>query len=82
MARPPKHKSLGYTCKRVSAADASTPTVPIRHSHLKIMAGGHGAGATPVPIPNTVVKPHSADGTARETGWESTTPPAQTTKPR
>ena len=40
------------------------------------MAGGHGAGATPVPISNTVVKPRSADGTAWETGWESTTPPA------
>ena len=24
-------------------------------------AGGHGVGAIPVPIPNTEVKPHSAD---------------------
>ena len=31
--------------------------------------------ATPVPIPNTVVKRSSADGTARETVWESRTPP-------
>src|SRR5690606_36673645 len=41
-----------------------------------VQAGGHGAGATPVPIPNTAVKPRSADGTARDTGWESTSPPA------
>src|SRR5688572_9535461 len=26
---------------------------------------------TPVPIPNTEVKPAGADGTARETAWES-----------
>ena len=26
---------------------------------------------TPVPIPNTTVKPLEADGTARETVWES-----------
>ena len=26
---------------------------------------------TPVPIPNTEVKPVGADGTARETVWES-----------
>ena len=32
-------------------------------------------GATPVPIPNTEVKPFSADGTARETVWESRTRP-------
>ena len=40
------------------------------------LAGGNGARATPVPIPNTVVKPRSADGTARETEWESTSSPA------
>ena len=28
-------------------------------------------GATPVPIPNTMVKPHTADGTMLETAWES-----------
>ena len=39
-------------------------------------AGGYGDGATPVPIPNTAVKPICADGTARATGWESRTLPA------
>ena len=37
--------------------------------------GGYGEGETPVPIPNTAVKPLSADGTARVTGWESRSPP-------
>ena len=37
--------------------------------------GGHSEGVTPVPIPNTEVKPLSADGTARATWWESRSPP-------
>ncbi len=28
-------------------------------------------GETPVPIPNTMVKPRAADGTMLETAWES-----------
>ena len=32
--------------------------------------GGHTAGVTPVPIPNTEVKPRWADDTARVTVWE------------
>ena len=32
-------------------------------------------GETPVPIPNTMVKPQAADGTALETMWESRWPP-------
>jgi hypothetical protein len=30
---------------------------------LNKVSGGDGGGATPVPIPNTAVKPSSADGT-------------------
>ena len=37
--------------------------------------GGDSGGDTPVPIPNTEVKPSSADGTALETRWESRTLP-------
>ena len=37
-------------------------------------------GETPVPIPNTTVKTHSADGTALETVWESRWPPDQKKK--
>ena len=32
-------------------------------------------GETPVPIPNTMVKPWEADGTALGTAWESRWPP-------
>jgi hypothetical protein len=38
--------------------------------------GDHTAGVTPVPIPNTEVKPRRADCTARETVWESRSSPA------
>jgi hypothetical protein len=38
-------------------------------------SGGNIEGATPVPIPNTEVKPFGADGTAWETVWESRSPP-------
>ena len=34
------------------------------------------AGDIPVPIPNTMVKPRTADGTAPETVWESRWMPA------
>ena len=37
-------------------------------------------GDTPVPIPNTTVKTHSADGTALETVWESRWAPDQKKK--
>ena len=33
--------------------------------------GGNGGGVPPVPIPNTEVKPASADGTWGATPWES-----------
>jgi hypothetical protein len=38
-------------------------------------SGDHSKGETPDPIPNSEVKPFSADGTARETVWESRTSP-------
>ena len=37
--------------------------------------GGHSGGVTPDPIPNSEVKPSSADGTAWETVWESRSSP-------
>ena len=42
--------------------------------HLKSF-GGASERATPVPFPNTEVKPLSADGTWVETPWESRSPP-------
>ena len=41
-----------------------------QYSGIRIL-GDHGEGETPVPIPNTEVKPSSADGTARAAEWES-----------
>ena len=38
-------------------------------------SGGNGERVPPVPIPNTEVKPLSADGTWLETARESRTPP-------
>ena len=37
----------------------------------KQVPGGHRSRATPVPIPNTEVKPATVDGTVWETAWES-----------
>ena len=34
-------------------------------------SGDHSGGVTPDPIPNSAVKPSSADGTTRVTVWES-----------
>ena len=41
----------------------------------RTVSGGHGGGETPVPIPNTAVKPARADGTWGEAPWESRSPP-------
>src|SRR5436305_4309812 len=38
-------------------------------------SGDCSGGETPVPIPNTAVKPPSADGTARVSVWESRSSP-------
>ena len=47
---------------------------------LKV-CGGYFGGVTPVPIPNTEVKPTRADGTAREAVWESRSLPHFFRKP-
>ena len=44
---------------------------PAEETTDRHFSGGHSVGETPVPIPNTEVKPHSADGTALATEWES-----------
>ncbi len=50
--------------------------IPMITSKIRNFAGGYRVEATPVPIPNTEVKLHIADGTARVTGWESRSLPA------
>ena len=47
----------------------------LRFTDNSIGFGGDCGGVTPVPIPNTEVKPSSADGTWSETAWESRSPP-------
>jgi hypothetical protein len=39
--------------------------------YSRTLSGDDGERVTPVPIPNTEVKPFSADGTWWETAWES-----------
>ena len=41
--------------------------------------GGNGEGEPRVPIPNTTVKPFSADGTWTAGSWESRTSPSELT---
>src|SRR5690606_31759944 len=48
---------------------------PVATHPLTTDFGGHSDRVTPVPIPNTEVKPVSADGTWGLTPWESRTPP-------
>ena len=45
---------------------------------LSVAFGGDGGGVPHVPIPNTTVKPSSADGTWTAGSWESRTPPSET----
>src|SRR5438067_13900428 len=49
--------------------------VPRPNTICEKFSGGSVERATPVPIPNTEVKPLGADGTARATAWESRKPP-------
>ena len=44
--------------------------------------GGHRSRVTPVPIPNTEVKPATADGTACVGAWESRSLPGINCTPR
>ncbi len=43
--------------------------------YVIIISGGYSVGETPVPIPNTAVKPTSADGTSPARDWESRSTP-------
>ena len=61
--RHPRNEGVGSIGKR-SAGYA-----------LDSVSGGNGEGVPPVPIPNTEVKPFSADGTWLDTARESRSPP-------
>src|SRR3954447_13253223 len=56
---------LGYNCA----------VLRVRRGLVSSVFGGHSEGETPLPIPNRVVKPLSADGTWPSRAWESRSPP-------
>ena len=49
---------------------------------FRTVSGGYSGDVTPDPISNSEVKLASANGTARETVWESRTPPDLSLEPR
>ena len=67
-----------FSCER--SCSRSLKKFAARSSELENQllrfVGDHTAGDPPVPIPNTVVKPRRADGTARESVWECRSLPA------
>ena len=52
-----------------------TDRLKVRILFAEPISGDYGMKDTPVPIPNTTVKLHSANGTALETVWKSRTSP-------
>src|SRR3954465_10314945 len=64
---------LGYNCA----------VLRVRRGLVSSVFGGHSERDTPLPIPNRVVKPLSADGTWPSRAWESRSPPIYlTSRPR
>ena len=55
----------------------SKDTGEIKQKITKTFLAAMRPGATPVPIPNTMVKARAADGTTLATVWESRWPPDQ-----
>src|ERR1700680_4020956 len=51
------------------------PRAPARRRGADQVSGAHSGGVPPVPIPNTAVKPASADGSRTAGSLESRTPP-------
>ena len=69
--------------ERRKALRPGTPGREVPEARLRNKyAGGHRIRVTPVPIPNTEVKPDTADGTACESVWESRSLPAVISKAR
>src|SRR3954462_2788626 len=54
----------------------------VRRGLVSSVFGGHSEGETPLPFPNRVVKPLSADGTWPSRAWESRTLPVFIDKSR
>ena len=64
---PPTNYPFQSNCQEIIRPSLTT--------EAKRFLGGYAEGVTPVPIPNTEVKPLWADDTARVAVWESRSPP-------
>ena len=71
-----KEEVGGYVCHCPGIKAAGRRT-----RYLKVLAAMRMRD-TPVPIPNTTVKTHTADGTALETARESRRPPELKERPK
>ena len=71
----PQHANRSYVTQRNPAFPRFVRTYHALEAIVKlvILPGDYRERATPVPIPNTEVKPLNADGTAL--GWESRSSP-------
>ncbi len=66
-----RSKLLGHYEKEDAKPVISTELSKKNYLRDCLFSGGYWEGETPVPIPNTEVKPLTVDGTALATGWES-----------
>ena len=90
MGRADVGKALFTSCYLWRFAVRLLPSVAHRNSAFGFrepsfdiqVSGGLTARVTPVPIPNTEVKPRRADDTARATAWERRSPPGLNFKGR
>jgi alpha-mannosidase len=76
--KPSRSKGLPVTIFNSLSWERTDPVIVEVNSSSRnwsvidaVNPGDHDGGATPVPIPNTEVKPSGADGTARAAWWES-----------
>lgn len=74
LSRMPRHESAPVDRDGMGSRPSATLRLRARARTHKF-PGGYGRRATPDPIPNSVVKPPCADGTAGATLWESRTLP-------
>src|SRR5260221_14619265 len=78
---------IGRTCNASQSSVVALATSCLEYEQGDSYAsfkfpGDHTARVTPVPIPNTEVKPRRADDTARATVWERRSPPGLNYKGR
>ena len=78
-SRPQPQGTNRKVCDAAGAEEAKAASIGKRKrrlcEELETISGGNGERVPPVPIPNTEVKPFSADGTWLDTARESRSPP-------